>query len=798
LSDGQALGLMIAAGALSGISFLFAGLPAFGDVWPHLVRIQVTYEAFRSGHLPGWSFFFYGGYPLLRFYSPLFYYLAAPFCFLTGGNPFVASKIVLFLLHVASGIVLYYLARHLLEDPIAALVAGFCYLFGYWHLLYVIGMGRYPVALVFVVLPLGLWLFDRLLEKPDLPRAILAGLAIAALPLTHVFFAYVGIPFLLVWFLLRISSPLTGSGTPPVFGAKTGSVPILSSVLAAVIGVLLSAVFTLPFLIEGPQRRMPEPALNLPPPSVWVLSGLSSEMSGYSGSYMGLGILILAVCGVLLLRRKRRLLGNPSFWCLLVSLGFAFSSYLPFMSRLPLISELASERFLVFTLVFVCVLAGFGYQYLEEKLGFRRLWLPVLAVLFLDATPRVFNNVYRSPDEFLESRQYVYRKLAGRTDGRLLDTPVEGKDPQRRFIRYPAQSYLLAGTPAVLGPPYHQFAPRSMLYAYAWTEDIAREFLDSTSDKLPERTLRELRLLDVKYVVTLPTHKTSGQGVTYVFLKKGLTWNDTLIRQMAADQERISKENPDSMLTRQPLAIGTFEEVSPVVIAPEVAPVRSLGDATSFRPENWWCPHSLDSLEQLHTYYIAPDWESLPEEMGLDPGTGVAQRILIRADRAPSGLTTKTPRHQEPGTNNQLNSVGTLPVFAPKTGGVPILSEDSVPLQFQVGRLQQEHERVELNLIVSSDCYARLAYSYYPELQVLDNGTPTQVWETADHFLLIRLTRGSHALIITPTLTRIRVISRLISAIALVLCLTGFILSKAVRPRARSHLREHAPMLSPM
>ena len=775
--------LLLLAGAISGGAFLHGGYPFFGDVWPHLVRLQIAYEAFRAGHLPGWSFFFYNGYPLLRFYSPLFFYVGALFCFLTSGNAFTAAKVVLFLLHIGSGFAFYYLARRLVRghDPesddrfgscpqnAVAFLAAFAYLFSYWHLVFVIGFGQYPAGMIFVLMPLALLLFDRLLERPGLSRAIWAGLGFALLPLTHVFYAYFWVPFVLLWLLRKegrtirtcrtglppgdtIPNQMTDSGHVP----RPGHVPWGWTLVSVVVAILVSAFFIIPFFIEGPRYRMPSPLLNSSAPSALTLLGLSREMSGYSGSYIGLGIIVLAICGILRLIQNRCLLRSPLFWGLVLSLALAFSGYLPILNRIPLIGELPAERFLVFSLFFAALLAGLGYLYLREKLAVNWLWLPVVVVLFMDLAPRLTNNVYRSGDEFLGSRAFVYDRLFDRQDGRLLDLPIQGRDPSRRFTRLPANGYLFAGLPSVLGPPYHQFAPRSMLYGYAWVNDIGQDFLDSTQQAMSDRTLQELRLLDGRYVLTLPTHKESESKTTYVFLKRGLVWNDTLLRQAIA-QQAIADAHPDSSVdVPDPFVIGTFEEVSPVVVSRHATAREPLTGARG------------ESLDVMATYYVAPDWRELPSDMSLDPLSGVAQRIFTL------GLndSTKLPRDTIPSL-----SVDTIPNRS-GLGHVPRRDSGHVPgstLTCRFEGIRQEQELVELRFSVSADCYARLAYSYYPDLRVWDNDRPTKTWETYDHFLLIRLGAGRHVVRIEPTTSPLRRLMDRISAGALVLCLIGLI-----------------------
>jgi len=751
LRETEVLALVVIAGIISGITFLLSGIPTHGDTWPHIVRVQVTYEAFRQGHLPNWSFFFYNGYPLLRFYSPLFYYLGAIIAFLTGGDPFQATKVLLFLLHIGTGVAFYLFARNRLRSPAAAFIASFAYLFSFVHMFYIQWLSRYPIELCLVLMPLSLWLLDRLLARPGLGRAVMLGIVLALLPLAHVLHAVFFAPFVLLWFFAAPSAAVGDSSF--VIRHSSFARRLVWFLGACLLALLLSAFFLVPFLVEGMRYRMPEPFVPLPTPSLLTMFGLSRVLNGYSGGYIGLSVLVLVVLGAIRLAREHRLLRHPGFWGFLIAVLFAFNSRLPLLGRLPLVSNLTPDRFLFFALLFAALLAGYGYQALAGKpaqdskvkghksklFGFvscvlsfdftapRWLWLPVLAVLFLDLGPRLITNVYQPVDVFLGSREYIYGKLAGRTDGRLLDVTPEG---WWRYGRFPASGYLFARTPAVLGPPYHQFAPRSMLYAYAWVEDLAREFLDSTDQDLSRQARCELRLLDARYIITLPARQGREQGVTWVFLKRGLTWDDTLVRRYSDRPEGDSAQ--DSGLA--PLGLGTYPGASPVIVSSRVLR-RPTADFTQVPIQN---------------FYVASDWRGLVGEMELDPETGTARRLFT------IGLDDSLPGIEAPSC--------------------------------RVSAIRQDHEQVDFALEVSRDCYARLAWSYYPELQVTDNGAAASTWETADQFLLVRLNAGRHAIVIRPTNTPLRRSFGLLSAISLVIAV-GLLAGTRIRRRARRHDR---------
>ena len=57
--------------------FLQDGLPLEWDAHSHLARAGFVERAFAAGQYPAWANDWYGGYRLLEFYSPLWYWLSA-------------------------------------------------------------------------------------------------------------------------------------------------------------------------------------------------------------------------------------------------------------------------------------------------------------------------------------------------------------------------------------------------------------------------------------------------------------------------------------------------------------------------------------------------------------------------------------------------------------------------------------------------------------------------------------------------------------------------------------------------
>ena len=67
-----------------------------------------------------------------------------------------------------------------------------------------------------------------------------------------------------------------------------------------------------------------------------------------------------------------------------------------------------------------------------------------------------------------------------------------------------------------------------------------------------------------------------------------------------------------------------------------------------------------------------------------------------------------------------------------------------------------DHQQVEMRIAVSARCHARLAYGYWPHLQVTVDGKPVQPMETAGRFMAIPLDAGVHDVVIRARLSPLR------------------------------------------
>ena len=80
-------------------------------------------------------------------------------------------------------------------------------------------------------------------------------------------------------------------------------------------------------------------------------------------------------------------------------------------------------------------------------------------------------------------------------------------------------------------------------------------------------------------------------------------------------------------------------------------------------------------------------------------------------------------------------------------------------------------QEVEMKVEVSADCYARLAYAYFPYLRVSVDGKPVRPLQTAGRFMALPLEAGGHVIAIEARLSPLRKGLLALAAVSLVMAL---------------------------
>jgi hypothetical protein len=183
----------------------------------------------------------------------------------------------------------------------------------------------------------------------------------------------------------------------------------------------------------------------------------------------------------------------------------------------------------------------------------------------------------------------------------------------------------------------------------------------------------------------------------------------------------------------------TWGGQSPVLVSAKVAAYEVQGLKQVFSEEEvdrrLWQPTGLSRMEVLEQAYAVV---RLIREMDIDVRRNVCGRILLAGHQGEDDL----------GTSPELE--------------------------------MQEHrvwnQRVEMRLRVSAACYARLAYAYYPHLEMRVDGQRVEPLETVEGFICLKLNEGEHRIALEPRLSPLR---------RGLLALDGLILALAVGLRVR-------------
>jgi len=152
----------------------------------HTARIHMVHKCLEQGHWPLWSNDWYCGYPLMQFYSPLYFLAGGLMEFLTA-EPVLAAKITMYSANIISGISVYLLAAMITGNPWSGVLAGIIYALAPWHLFQLMGWGRHPVSLIYALLPVPLLAYECFRNRRVglIRAAVFAGFAVCLLILAH-------------------------------------------------------------------------------------------------------------------------------------------------------------------------------------------------------------------------------------------------------------------------------------------------------------------------------------------------------------------------------------------------------------------------------------------------------------------------------------------------------------------------------------------------------------------------------------------------------------------------------------
>jgi hypothetical protein len=701
--------VLLGLGSLLLVRFYFAkGEFSWGaDTYLHATYAWIAARSFASGELPIWTNYFCLGTPILQFYGFLFHYLVGTVNLLLD-EPFLSIKVVLASAHVASGLAAYLFVRKLTDSRAAGFLSGISYVLSFWHTQQVMILGRLPLSVFYALLPLPFYYFERLREDGRITSAVLGAFSLCGLVLTHPGYGFWATAFLGLYIVARL-----------VVCRRDGcefSIPM--SLLLFAGGVSLSAFLVVPMYVERGETGLHSGFYmsDFPTPTLKHLLLWSNyrfriphALDHWYGGYLGISVVLLGIWGTAKVwntrtssvGRRRAAVAV----CFLLSLVLVF-----FYSWLPIgvVQAMAANRYLLFVVFFLSVLAGIGSDSLMKREGWPtvRVFVILLAVILLDLGPTTFQHPYRPKD---------------------IDKSIDSSQV-RRMTRDPNAWALAKPLPLQHHPIYKEIQSKT---AQLSAGELPSERVFHSTNKIYYHFIIPWLAVNLgvptpldtftQYPLVVPAFVRRFQDVFHLGIQK-LEGPDGLeaIEEYGTIEKAAFLMNTRHLLFSQSEEDGIshhrLRNSGALVVSPKVAgmpyPVVELDRSrarTASRDEG---QAKLDRDRAIR------DFKALIDGMELDISRGTAEQILLA----------------NPSAGDDL---GTHPLAA-------------------VADHKAWNQRVEMSVNTTEDCYARLAYSYYPHIDVTVNGARATVLKTAGHFICLKLDAGVNRIVIEPRLSPLR------------------------------------------
>ncbi|KUJ99684.1 MAG: hypothetical protein XD43_0648 [Thermococcales archaeon 44_46] len=304
-----------------------------GDAYGHLFKIWKLME----GYSP-WIEDWYGGYPLLRFYPPLAYFIGAFFGKLTS-SAILGYKLAVLFAILAGAVSMRLLLKELGFSDASSYLSGVVYAFSIYHLRVLSPEGNFPRFIALNLAPLLILALLHITRR-DWRYSVLSGLFLATVGLAHhTLFVSFG---LIVLFLVPYVWITRKMGVRDI---------ALNTLIAGITALSISSFWVLPFLLERSnahflKENSIEYLFKFQSVKLGDLLFPTSPWSFYQGIAFYLGLIGVAV--LLKRREEEKALGagllGASLMAILLSLGYY--GPVPFLNRLPLLDMIPPYRWL--------------------------------------------------------------------------------------------------------------------------------------------------------------------------------------------------------------------------------------------------------------------------------------------------------------------------------------------------------------------------------------------------------------------------------------------------------------------
>jgi hypothetical protein len=328
------------------------------DAPMHLSKISRLWSFFPS--LPGWFPWWYCGTPLLKTYPPLMYVTNISISSIFYLEPWLALGITDTICFVLTGCFIYLFLRKIGLHELACLSSSILYLSSFQTLSGRFGYGHYTHTFAMLFLVFGIYI----VKKTNSSKYYEIGLAsiVCLLILSHLSVTISFIGLFLTYYVGVFLAKLIDARNE-----KNNIFPFLKSVLGITFGVLLSAFWLIPYLMDGGAGAtafMSSATTYVSPiQSIFLFDTQNIWFQSY---YLGIPLIVFGILGLLLSFYKR------VFWGIIFAL---WTFFFLFMSVQPYIFQGLSlgypARYPFFISFSLSLLGGIAFDYLFRKFSIK-------------------------------------------------------------------------------------------------------------------------------------------------------------------------------------------------------------------------------------------------------------------------------------------------------------------------------------------------------------------------------------------------------------------------------------------
>ncbi|MCX9077602.1 MAG: hypothetical protein OIN84_06455, partial [Candidatus Methanoperedens sp.] len=493
LSDRRVALILALAIGLIMLNYFFPGDFIRGDGTAHTARVWLMKDLFVSGELPIWTNRWYLGYPQEMYYGPIFYMTSALMATIVNGDVFLSVRIVLWILHIMSGVLMYLYVRTRFTHHAPAILAAVAYVLSWQHFGIIRRFGVMPLALFYVLIPI----FFLLLENYRKGKssfgftAIAGGVLFAIAVLSHIQYAvYLCATYLVVLGWIAFSEALYRDWSAV---RRTLLLIAGTSVTAALLGgwfIVPSAlernyILTVPAVFDSlTLQGIVDATLNV--------ALITRLLDSYGQGYVGLSILALALGAMIFaLRRYVTMKETRNKHTLANAYPFVVAG-LGFILLDPM------RRYTSIWFFFVCVVAAYGSVWLINRIKVSRpslVYQLIAAAFLLEMGPALLlvGELARF-DNLHDNVSALQAEVASSgVPGRILVLKPN------REVFWRSEDAINTGASVVFGTPMES-ATKVHDYLAAIVNQFAVEVLDR-HEPISDTSMALLRLANIRYVI---------------------------------------------------------------------------------------------------------------------------------------------------------------------------------------------------------------------------------------------------------------------------------------------------------